>query len=155
MSTLAPPRPTPRNKPILTSPSSAASAIAANTFLRSICGATFPLFAVYMFNGMGIEWASTLLGCVAAGLVPIPIVFYLYGGRIRKRSRFAPTFPMAPPPPPEGGDSGDANGAAAASDEGTEHATEAEKEKEAEAADSAAAGNVAPKAKTDKAAEAV
>lgn len=46
-----------------------------------------------MFNGMGIQWASTLLGCVAAVLVPIPVCFYLYGARIRKRSAYAPTPP--------------------------------------------------------------
>ncbi|CAN8103718.1 unnamed protein product [Discula destructiva] len=70
----------------------AASAIAGNTFMRSLCGAAFPLFATYMFNGMGIQWASTLLGCVAAVLVPIPVIFWLYGARIRAKSKLAPTF---------------------------------------------------------------
>ncbi|KAK3946341.1 major facilitator superfamily domain-containing protein [Diplogelasinospora grovesii] len=74
----------------------AASAIAGNTFLRSLAGAGFPLFSSYMFDGMGIQWASTLLGCVAAALVPIPVIFYLYGHRIRAKSAFAPT------PPPDG-----------------------------------------------------
>ncbi|KAI0025101.1 major facilitator superfamily transporter [Xylariomycetidae sp. FL0641] len=69
----------------------AASAIAGNTFLRSLCGAGFPLFSTYMFNGLGIEYASTVLGCVAAVLVPIPVMFYLYGGKIRAKSKFAPT----------------------------------------------------------------
>lgn len=68
----------------------AASAIAANTFMRSLFGGVFPLFATYMFRGMGIEWASTLLGCVAALLVPMPVIFYLFGKRIRARSKFAP-----------------------------------------------------------------
>lgn len=72
---------------------SAASAIAGNTLLRSLAGAGFPLFSTYMFNGMGIQWASTLLGCVAAALVPIPVIFYIYGHRIRKRSAYAPTPP--------------------------------------------------------------
>ncbi|KAI1388920.1 MFS general substrate transporter [Hypoxylon trugodes] len=71
----------------------AASAIAGNTFLRSLCGAGFPLFASYMFNGMGIQWAGTLLGCFAALLVPIPVIFYLYGHKIRAKSNFAPTLP--------------------------------------------------------------
>lgn len=71
----------------------AASAIAGNTFMRSLCGAGFPLFATYMFNGMGIQWASTLLGCVAAVLVPIPVIFLMYGARIRARSKIAPQFP--------------------------------------------------------------
>lgn len=43
-----------------------------------------------MFEGMGIEWASTLLGCVAAVLVPMPVFFYLYGKKIRAKSKFAP-----------------------------------------------------------------
>jgi len=73
----------------------AASAIAANTFLRSLCGAGFPLFATYMFEGMGIQWAGTLLGCVAAALVPVPIWFYLRGAKIRANSKFAPTH-LAP-----------------------------------------------------------
>ena len=68
----------------------AASALAANTFMRSGFGAVFPLFATYMFNGMGIQWASTLLGCVALVLVPLPIVFLLYGKKIREKSHFAP-----------------------------------------------------------------
>ncbi|KAI9835536.1 MAG: hypothetical protein M1819_001987 [Sarea resinae] len=68
----------------------AASAIAGNTFMRSMAGAAFPMFGTYMFNGMGIEWASTLLGCVAVVLVPIPVFFYVYGRKIRARSKFAP-----------------------------------------------------------------
>jgi DHA1 family multidrug resistance protein-like MFS transporter len=43
-----------------------------------------------MFNGMGIQWASTLLGCVAAIAVPMPVFFYVYGKRIRAKSKFAP-----------------------------------------------------------------
>ncbi|KAL1384423.1 major facilitator superfamily [Phyllosticta capitalensis] len=72
----------------------AASAIAANTFLRSLAGAGFPLFATYMFDGMGIQYAGTLLGCVAAVLVPVPILFYYKGAQIRSRSAFAPVAPV-------------------------------------------------------------
>lgn len=46
-----------------------------------------------MFNAMGVNWAGTLLGCVAAVLVPIPVAFYIYGGKIREKSKFAPTYP--------------------------------------------------------------
>jgi DHA1 family multidrug resistance protein-like MFS transporter len=73
----------------------AASAIAANTFMRSMFGGVFPLFATFMFNSMGIQWASTLLGCVAAVLVPMPVVFYVFGKRIRGRSSFAPAPDIA------------------------------------------------------------
>ncbi|KEF57026.1 MFS transporter, DHA1 family, multidrug resistance protein [Exophiala aquamarina CBS 119918] len=75
----------------------AASAIAANTFLRSITAAGFPLFARQMFDGMGIEWASTLLGCFAFLLVPIPVLFYLYGAKLRAKSKFAPTMAIKKP----------------------------------------------------------
>lgn len=71
----------------------AASAIAANTLLRSIAGAVFPLFATQMFDAMGVQWAGTLLGGVAVLLVPIPAMFYYYGGKIRARSAYAPTQP--------------------------------------------------------------
>ncbi|KAJ5907954.1 MFS multidrug transporter [Penicillium taxi] len=70
----------------------AASALGANTILRSAAGAGFPLFATYMFNGMGINWASTVLGCVSALLIPMPIIFYFYGPKIRAKSMFASEF---------------------------------------------------------------
>ncbi|KAH0600692.1 hypothetical protein MHUMG1_01691 [Metarhizium humberi] len=70
----------------------AASAIAGNTFLRSLAGAGFPLFARQMFQGMGIQWAATLLGCVALVLAPMPFIFYKYGSKIRAKSAYAPTF---------------------------------------------------------------
>ncbi|KAL8704901.1 MAG: hypothetical protein Q9201_001969 [Fulgogasparrea decipioides] len=75
----------------------AASAIAANTFLRSLYGAGFPLFSMYMFKALGVNWAGSLLGFVALALVPIPIVFWKYGARIRARSKFAPTMPKNMP----------------------------------------------------------
>ncbi|KAI5286267.1 hypothetical protein KEM54_006920 [Ascosphaera aggregata] len=67
----------------------AASAIAGNTFMRSITAGAFPLFATYMFNGMGIQWACTLLGCFATILVPIPFVLNFWGAKIRAKSKFA------------------------------------------------------------------
>ncbi|OXV09877.1 hypothetical protein Egran_02361 [Elaphomyces granulatus] len=70
----------------------AASAVAANTLLRSLAGAGFPLFSQYMFHSMGVNWSGTLLGCVACLLFPIPVLFYRYGHRLRAKSKFAPTF---------------------------------------------------------------
>ena len=76
---------------------SAASAIAANTFLRSLAAAVFPLFATYMFDALKVNWTGTLLGCVALVLVPIPVLFYKYGEKLRARSSFAP-MPKFPSP---------------------------------------------------------
>lgn len=55
----------------------------------------FPLFATQMINGMGVQYAGTLLGCVAFVCVPMPVYFYLRGAKIREKSTFAPTFPIA------------------------------------------------------------
>lgn len=54
----------------------AASALAASTIVRSIFGAAFPLFATQMYVALNPRWASTLLGCVALLLTPIPFIFY-------------------------------------------------------------------------------
>lgn len=74
----------------------AASVIAGNTFMRSFFGAAFPLFARQMFNNLGIQWAGTLLGCLAVLLVPIPVLFIKFGPRLREKSKFAPTMKRKP-----------------------------------------------------------
>lgn len=95
----------------------AASAIAANTFMRSAFGAAFPMFATYMFDGMGIEWASTLLGCVAVAFIPFPVAMLFYGKKIRAKSKFAPAPDILLDKKRDeearaGGDVGDTNGTA-------------------------------------------
>ncbi|KAJ5683215.1 hypothetical protein N7462_006380 [Penicillium macrosclerotiorum] len=66
----------------------AASALAANIILRSTAGAVFPLFATYMFDSLGVNWTGTLLGGIAALMIPIPVLFYLYGPKLWARSSF-------------------------------------------------------------------
>ncbi|KAL1635103.1 hypothetical protein SLS56_001855 [Neofusicoccum ribis] len=85
------------------------SAIAANTLLRSFAGAGFPLFAVAIcspfemrerfrlmphylrYHTLGVDWATSLLAFIAVALFPVPILFYIYGSRIRKLSRYSPS----------------------------------------------------------------
>ncbi|ESZ93783.1 hypothetical protein SBOR_5839 [Sclerotinia borealis F-4128] len=67
------------------------SAIAANTFLRSFAGGGFPLFAQYMFNGLGVAWATSVLGFACVVMIPAPALFFIYGARVRKMSRFSPS----------------------------------------------------------------
>jgi len=45
-----------------------------------------------MFEGIGINWACTLLGCVAALFIPMPFLFYWKGRTIRAKSKFAPAL---------------------------------------------------------------
>ncbi|TGO83470.1 hypothetical protein BPOR_0642g00050 [Botrytis porri] len=68
--------------------SCAASAVAAQTFVRALFAALFPLFVTPMFQGLGIEWGSSVLGFVATALIPIPFLFYVYGKRIRMKGKF-------------------------------------------------------------------
>ena len=68
----------------------AASAVSANTFLRSILAAGFPLIARPMFLNLGVGPAMSILGGVAALAIPVPFIFMKYGLALRKMSKFAP-----------------------------------------------------------------
>ncbi|KAF2465762.1 MFS general substrate transporter [Lindgomyces ingoldianus] len=59
------------------------SAIAANTFVRSLFGAGY--------HTLGVNWSRSLLGFLTAALFPVPILFYFYGSRIRAMSGYAPS----------------------------------------------------------------
>ncbi|KAK8194860.1 major facilitator superfamily domain-containing protein [Phyllosticta capitalensis] len=66
------------------------SALAGNTILRSLSGAGFPLFAVAMYHNLDVDWATSLLGIVSVVLIPVPVLFFIFGARIRKSSQFSP-----------------------------------------------------------------
>jgi hypothetical protein len=67
----------------------AASVLAANSVLRSLFGAAFPLFTSYMYADLGIHWASSIPAFLALACVPFPFLFYKYGAAIRERCKFA------------------------------------------------------------------
>ncbi|KAL1856687.1 hypothetical protein Plec18170_003658 [Paecilomyces lecythidis] len=67
----------------------AASVLAANSVLRSCFGAAFPLFTTYMYNNLGIHWASSIPAFLAVACIPFPFLFYKYGPAIRTRCKFA------------------------------------------------------------------
>ncbi|KAI4861024.1 MFS general substrate transporter [Hypoxylon rubiginosum] len=66
----------------------AASTTAAMAVLRSLLGALLPLGGLEMYNALGLGWGNSLLGFISLALVPIPLVFFIFGERIR--SRFNP-----------------------------------------------------------------
>ncbi|KAK4684849.1 MFS transporter, DHA1 family, multidrug resistance protein, partial [Tremellales sp. Uapishka_1] len=72
---------------------SAATALAGTTVCRSVFGAVFPLFANQMFEALGTQWASSLLGFIALILAPIPMVLSYYGPTLRSKSKFSPNKP--------------------------------------------------------------
>ncbi|KAK6953699.1 hypothetical protein Daesc_006004 [Daldinia eschscholtzii] len=64
----------------------AASALAGNAVTRSIFGGTLPLAGPSMYAKLTPQWAGTLLGLLEAAMIPIPIIFYRYGEKIRSKS---------------------------------------------------------------------
>lgn len=66
----------------------AASALAANTVLRSIFGAVLPLSGLSMYDALGLGWGNSLLGFISLALIPVPVLFRLYGERVRTNPRF-------------------------------------------------------------------
>jgi multidrug resistance protein len=70
----------------------AASAIAANTVLRSIFGAVIPLSGLSMYDVMGLGWGNSLLGFISLAFIPVPVFFLYYGERIRTNPRFQVQF---------------------------------------------------------------
>lgn len=67
----------------------AASAVAANTFLRSCLAGAFPLFMTPMLHNLGVGWGMSVFGFIAVALIPIPYLFFIYGKRIRARGEWS------------------------------------------------------------------
>ena len=67
---------------------SAASALAASAVLRSIFGATFPLFALQLYDTLGLGWGNSLLAFIAVAMLAIPPLLLCYGERLRSHPKF-------------------------------------------------------------------
>lgn len=65
-----------------------ASASGAAMMSRYVLSAAFPLFTLQMYEKLGVGWGATLLGFIALLMAPIPWCFWIYGERIRRRSRY-------------------------------------------------------------------
>jgi hypothetical protein len=66
----------------------AASAMAANTIVRSIFGGILPLSGLKMYEALGYGWGNSLLGFVALAMVPIMLFFEKKGRWLRESPRF-------------------------------------------------------------------
>ncbi|OKL63716.1 hypothetical protein UA08_00013 [Talaromyces atroroseus] len=66
----------------------AALALAANVILRSLVGALLPLAGPPMYAALGLGWGNSLLGFICVVMIPLPAIFYKFGGRLRKAQRF-------------------------------------------------------------------
>ncbi|KAJ6625787.1 major facilitator superfamily domain-containing protein [Mycena sp. CBHHK59/15] len=67
----------------------AASAMAANSALRSVFAAAFPLFAGAMYDRLGTVGATALLAGLTTIMAPLPFIFHRIGPRLRAKSTFA------------------------------------------------------------------
>jgi len=63
----------------------AASALAANTVIRSIMGAVLPLCGQKMYDTLGLGWGNSLLGFIGLGLLPVPWAILKWGEFLRKK----------------------------------------------------------------------
>ncbi|EDU45324.1 AraJ Arabinose efflux permease [Pyrenophora tritici-repentis] len=70
----------------------AASAIAASTVLRSVFGAFLPLAGRDMYKVLGLGWGNSLLGFLSLAVVPVPILFRIYGEKIRTNPKWQVQF---------------------------------------------------------------
>ncbi|KAM5446838.1 hypothetical protein McanCB49686_007870 [Microsporum canis] len=66
----------------------AASAIAANTVVRSLFGAVIPLAGNALYMQLGLGWGNSLLAFIAIAFVPFSIFLVKFGARIRMSPRF-------------------------------------------------------------------
>jgi len=57
--------------------------------MRSMFGGAFPLFIVPMYHRLGVNWGSTIFGCIAAGLIPVPFLFFVWGKQIRAKGEWS------------------------------------------------------------------
>ncbi|OAA63486.1 cycloheximide resistance protein [Niveomyces insectorum RCEF 264] len=70
----------------------AASVTASGTILRCLIATVLPLAGSSMYDRLGFGWGNSLLGFIAVAFMPLPVVFYVYGERIRKTKRFQVNF---------------------------------------------------------------
>ena len=67
----------------------AASALASITMVRYIVAGGMVMASRPMYEGIGVHWTMTILGCLSVLLAPMPLVFKSYGAQLRERSRYA------------------------------------------------------------------
>ncbi|KAL6872196.1 MFS general substrate transporter [Trichoderma novae-zelandiae] len=66
-----------------------AIALASITSLRYLAAGGMVMATRPMYTAIGVHWTMTILGCVAAILSPAPLLFWFYGPRLRRNSKYA------------------------------------------------------------------
>lgn len=63
----------------------AASALAANTLVRSVFGAVLPLAGLRMYEVLGLGWGNSLLAFIGLALLPVPLLILKKGEFLRTK----------------------------------------------------------------------
>lgn len=50
-----------------------------------------PMAAMPFYHNLGVNWATSTLGFISVALFPVPVIFYVYGAKIRSWSKYAPS----------------------------------------------------------------
>ncbi|OJJ50402.1 hypothetical protein ASPZODRAFT_57741 [Penicilliopsis zonata CBS 506.65] len=66
-------------------PQAAASALAATTLVRNPAGSFLALAADPLYDRFGLGWGNSVLAFVTVAFLPVPILFYRYGGWLRDK----------------------------------------------------------------------
>lgn len=64
----------------------AASALAANAVARGVVGCILTILGFKVFESLDYGWGSSLLAFVALAALPVPVVLYIYGPKLRRRT---------------------------------------------------------------------
>ncbi|KAL1648208.1 hypothetical protein SLS61_007080 [Didymella pomorum] len=67
----------------------AASALTSVTLVRYVTAGGMTVVGIPFYRNMGVHYTLTILGAISALLVPVPYLFYIYGKRIRGKSKYA------------------------------------------------------------------
>ena len=66
----------------------AATALASITMVRYLVAGGMAIATRPMYEGIGVHWTMTILGCIATILAPAPLIFWKYGSKLRAMSPY-------------------------------------------------------------------
>ncbi|OOG00374.1 hypothetical protein ASPCADRAFT_37189, partial [Aspergillus carbonarius ITEM 5010] len=61
-----------------------ASVLSANATLSALFGALFPLAGPSLYRALGVGWGNSLLAFISLGFLPLFMVLWVYGERLRE-----------------------------------------------------------------------
>ncbi|KAL8672512.1 MAG: hypothetical protein Q9168_003015 [Polycauliona sp. 1 TL-2023] len=68
-------------------PKGTLSALTLMATVRILCAAWLPLVIIQMIMGLQGKWAYSVFGFIAAAMMAIPVILFIFGARLRGRSR--------------------------------------------------------------------